>query len=307
MGKGGGVGGNRVNNKYRLVGDKFGDGNTLNMQSQSQQEGGGVVRGRAVGENYWDLEARDADPSSTIRFSGTRFGVNNHINVRDAELEDLLDLDTRDAHNDLDLYVDSLHRRDAKGGGKAFSGGDGAGGSGDGSSGNKAVNVQNFKKSNYGKGVVINSGNQVMQQGGNAKGGRGGMNKGDGGAGGGFDLNIPIPPMRRRDPYDYEDMLYARDAYAYAEAEPLPEPKKAGGRAFSGGDAKGGSADGQSGNNAVNVQKFQKSNFGDGSVINSGNQVSQKGGNAWGGFGGANFVSTTWDVNLVEEGSLMTA
>ncbi|MCJ1360686.1 MAG: hypothetical protein MMC33_010695 [Icmadophila ericetorum] len=157
-----------------------------------------------------------------------------------------------------------------------LSGGDSKGGSSTTKGGNHNNNSPNFKGMSVGNGATFSQGNMQTNKGGNVRGGNGGVNGGSGGSGGA--LSIPMPPMplpERRD-------LFAREAYADADAEAYP------GGFMSGGDAKGGSSTSKGGNHNNNSPNFKGMKIGSDTSFSVGNMQSNVGGNVRGGNGGAN-------------------
>ncbi|MCJ1418895.1 hypothetical protein MMC32_005246 [Xylographa parallela] len=215
------TGGNRSSNNNKINKTNLsGNGQIINMSSATSQKGGNT-QGGTGGANGGSGGAGGSlgmsvalPPIPRKRWLAAR---DLEIQEREAELEALL-----------------IER-------EAFMNGGGAsGGNSKANGGNNSNNKNSISKTNLkGNGQVINMSSSTAQSGGNVKGGKGGTNMGNGGAGGGMQLSAQLPPIPRRwlearDAFpeelyfeerdaepEYEEWmsLYAREAYAEADAE----------------------------------------------------------------------------------------
>ncbi|MCJ1386277.1 hypothetical protein MMC17_009403 [Xylographa soralifera] len=215
-------GGNTSSNNNKISKTNLsGNGQIINMSSATSQKGGNV-QGGTGGANGGSGGAGGSlgmsvalPPIPRKRWLAAR---DLDIQEREAELEALI--------IEREAFLD---------------GGGASGGASKAQGGNNSKNNNNISKTNLkGNGQIINMSSSTAQKGGNVKGGNGGANMGNGGAGGGMQLSAQLPPipMRRwlesRDAYpeelyfeerdaepEYEEWmsLYAREAYPEAEAE----------------------------------------------------------------------------------------
>lgn len=215
---------------------------------------------------------------TTYEFKNDQFGANDVINLQNYQT--VQGGQTKNGPRDLyQLYIrnadpEFIYEREAYPGG-FLSGGDSKGGDSKSGGGNRVItNTQISHSDLRGSGNTFNLQNQQMIQGGNVRGGNGGLNSGSGGQGG--SLSIP-------NPYKIPRSLYARDAYAYAEPEAYP------GGFLGGGDARGGDSKSKGGNTVITKTQLSHDDLrGNGNSFNLQNQQVVQGGNLRGGNGGAN-------------------
>ena len=214
-------GGNHSNNNNKISKTNLsGNGQIINMSSATSQKGGNV-QGGTGGANGGSGGAGGSlgmsvalPPIPRKRWLATR---DLEIQEREAELEALI--------IEREAFLD---------------GGGASGGASKAQGGNNSKNKNSISKTNLkGNGQIINMSSSTAQSGGNVKGGQGGANMGNGGAGGGMQLSAQLPPIPRRwlearDAFpeelyfeerdaepEYEEWmsLYAREAYPEAEAD----------------------------------------------------------------------------------------
>ncbi|MCJ1292889.1 hypothetical protein MMC34_004442 [Xylographa carneopallida] len=214
-------GGNTSSNNNKISKTNLsGNGQIINMSSATSQKGGNVQGGNG-GANGGSGGAGGSfgmsvalPPIPRKRWLAAR---DIEIQEREAELEALI--------FEREAFLD---------------GGGASGGASKANGGNNSKNKNSISKTNLkGNGQIINMSSSTAQSGGNVRGGQGGANMGNGGAGGGMQLSAQLPPIPRRwleardalpeelyleerdaEP-EYEEWmsLYAREAYPEAEAD----------------------------------------------------------------------------------------